>query len=209
MVVLGNWVYGHVLRCRALVRERDMWRNLVLVTLVTRVAAWQVPAIYGPARLQRRAQIRSCAVRCSADDDRPWWWPRVDPNWVWPPRVDEPSLVLGDVVAIFAAASALESATPAWVGEGSAMACAWLVGAAVTNAWDDTATLPSLGLINAVKCVARASVDFASTRVVFALVQAFLAQQPVDIPLLATEVVLTALVLAVWRAAFTSTRIYF
>ena len=89
------------------------------------------------------------------------------------------------------------------------MACAWLIGAAVTNAWDDTATLPSLGLSNAVKCVVRASVDCASTRAVLALVQAFVSRHTVDIPLLATEVVLSALVLAVWRAAYTSTRIYF
>ena len=89
------------------------------------------------------------------------------------------------------------------------MACAWLVGAAVTNAWDATATLPELGLSNAVRCVARASVDYASTRTVLALGAGVLSSQPVDIGLLAAEVVLGAAVLAVWRAAYTSSRIYF
>ena len=36
-----------------------------------------------------------------------------------------------------------------------------MVGAAVTNAWDPTAVLPSLGAANAVKCVARMAIDAA------------------------------------------------
>lgn len=148
----------------------------------------------------------------SLDEDRerkPWYHPRIDPNWVWPPRVDDMSLVLGDVMAVFVAASVLDGSSPTWLSEGSAMACAWLVGAAVTNAWDNTATLPALGLQNAVKCVARASVDYTSTRLCLALGAAVLSRQPVDISLILKEVVLGATTLMLWRTAYTTSRIYF
>ena len=86
----------------------------------------------------------------------PPWWRR--PPRTWPPRVDAPSLILGDLaVSYFAAYLALDVLTVGraaeWQSEGSALASSWLVAAAVTNAWDPTAVLPSLGLRNALGCV--------------------------------------------------------
>ena len=142
-----------------------------------------------------------------ADDARPWW--RRPPP-VWPPRIDEPQLVLGDVTVAYAAAFACLNVLTTgraldWYTEGSAMATSWLVAAAVPNAWDPTAVLPSLGLRNALSCVARASVDLASTRVLLALAGAVLARQAVDVKLLLLEVTLETAVLALWRAWYMTT----
>tara|TARA_B100000787_G_C16013640_1_gene215351 strand:+ start:221 stop:376 length:156 start_codon:yes stop_codon:yes gene_type:complete len=49
----------------------------------------------------------------------------------------------------------------------------------VTNAWDPTAVLPSLGLSNTLGCVARAALDFASVRTFLALVGAVAAGQAI------------------------------
>lgn len=136
------------------------------------------------------------------EDERPWW--RRPPR-VWPPRVDDVSLVFGDVAASYAAGylalAVLTTGRAAeWQAEGSALASAWLIAAAVTNAWDPTSVLPSLGLRNALACVARASVDFLSTRLVFALAGAFLEGVAVDVKLLALEVVLEVAAIGTWRA---------
>ena len=139
--------------------------------------------------------------------DRREWWRRPPPTW--PPRLDDPVLILGDLscayYSAFLALGVLTSGRSAEsAAEGSALACSWLVGGAVTNAWDPTAVLPSLGLRNALGCVARMSVDTASTRLVIALAAAVTAHQKVDVKLLALELVLSALILAVWRALYTS-----
>ena len=90
-----------------------------------------------------------------------------------------------------------------WTTEGSVTACAWLLGGAVTNAWDPTAVLPSLGLGNTLACVARAAVDFASSRTFLALVSAALAHEAVDVKLLALEVTFSTAVVALWRSMYT------
>jgi len=140
------------------------------------------------------------------DSARPWW---QRPPRVWPPRIDDFQLVIGDVLAAYTSAYlCLDVLTTGreseWTLEGSAIACAWLVGAAVTNAWDPTAVLPSLGLSNALACVARASVDFASTRVFLALVVAVLAADAVDIKLLGLELALNTVAVALWRSLYTT-----
>ena len=156
---------------------------------------------------------RACTILLQLDDDgdgddeRPWW--RRPPR-VWPPRVDDPSLVFGDVAASYAAAYlALDVLTtgraPEWQAEGSALASAWLIAAAVTNAWDPTAVLPSLGLRNALACVARTSVDLASTLLVLALAGAVLAQRAVDVKLLVLELLLEVAAVGAWRTYYTST----
>ena len=86
---------------------------------------------------------------------------------------------------------------------GAALACAWIVAAAVTNGWDPTATLPSLGLPNALGCVARMSIDAASTRVVLALAGGVVARQAVDAKLLTLELALSVAAMAAWRGSFT------
>ena len=140
------------------------------------------------------------------DNARPWW---QRPPRVWPPRIDDFQLVIGDVLASYTSAYlCLDVLTTGreseWTMEGSAIACAWLVGAAATNAWDPTAVLPSLGLSNTLACVARASVDFASTRVFLALVAAVLAADAVDIKLLGLELALNTVAVALWRSMYTS-----
>ena len=158
---------------------------------------------------------------------RPWW---QRPPQVWPPRVDEPILVAGDVLVTYSVAYACLAALTtgrgdAWLTEGSALASAWIVAAAVTNAWDPTAVLPSLGLSNALGCVARAAIDFASVRTLFALpnpnpdpnpnpnpnqvrtffalVGAVTAGQAVDVKLLALELVLGSIALGLFRVYYT------
>lgn len=145
------------------------------------------------------------------EDETPWW--RRPPR-TWPPRVDDTRLILGDVLAVYGAAFVALSAlaTPddrasasvmmAWPSEGGAMATAWIVGAAVTNAWDPTAVLPSLGLSNALACTARASVDYASTFTLLSLVSAAVAHRAVNVTLLALELALGGLAVAVWRAVY-------
>ena len=140
-------------------------------------------------------------------DARPWW---QRPPPVWPPRVDAPTLVLGDMATIYAASylclDVLTAGREAdWQSEGAALASAWIVACAVTNAWDPTAVLPSLGLTNAIACVFRTAVDFASTRLVFALAAGVLLGQAVDAKLLALELTLGAACLALWRCAYTLT----
>ena len=137
---------------------------------------------------------------------RPWW---QRPPQVWPPRVDEPLLVAGDVLITYSVAYACMTALTtgrgdAWLTEGSALASAWIVAAAVTNAWDPTAVLPSLGLSNALGCVARAAIDFASVRTFFALVGAAAAGQAVDVKLLALELVLGSIALGLFRVYYTA-----
>ena len=223
--------------------------------------AWQQPAPRVPL------QIRLCLdEEDDGSEEKPWW---KRPPRVWPPRVDAPSLILGDVaVSYFAAYLALDVLTTGraadWQAEGSALASSWLVAAAVTNAWDPTAVLPSLGLRNALGCVsgrtlthptriepcalclcckdararsrsvdlhrasdasvcprvvrarvcvcvcvcaqvARASVDLASTRLVFALAGAVLAQRAVDVKVLALELALEVSLVMLWRSGYTST----
>ena len=80
-----------------------------------------------------------------------------------------------------------------------------IVAAAVTNAWDPTAVLPSLGLSNALGCVARAAIDFSSSRLVFALIGAVAARQAVDMKLLLLELSLGSVALALWRCLYTTT----
>ena len=138
---------------------------------------------------------------------RPWW---QRPPQVWPPRVDEPLLVAGDVLITYSVAYASLAALTtgredAWLSEGSALASAWIVAAAVTNAWDPTAVLPSLGLSNALGCVARAAIDFASVRTFFALIGAVAAGQAVDVKLLTLELVLGSIALGLWRSLYTTT----
>ena len=84
------------------------------------------------------------------------------------------------------------------------LACAWIVGAAVTNAWDPTAVLPSLGLGNALSSVARTAIDATSARIAFALAEAVVAHQQVDVKLLALELVLSSVALGAWRALYTA-----
>ena len=91
----------------------------------------------------------------------------------------------------------------AWQPEGAALSSAWLLGGAVTNAWDPTAVLPSLGLGNALRCVARMTIDAASTRLALALAAAALAQQAVDSKQLVLELSLSFALIASWRAAYT------
>jgi hypothetical protein len=52
--------------------------------------------------------------------------------------------------------------------------------------------------------VARASVDFASTRVFLALVVAVLAADAVDIKLLGLELALNTVAVALWRSLYTT-----
>ena len=141
------------------------------------------------------------------EGETPWW--RRPPR-TWPPRIDDFQLVVGDVVASYSSAFVCVDVLAAgggegWVAEGSAVASAWIVGAAVTNAWDPTAVLPSLGYANALACVARASVDFASTRVLLALAGAVLARQAVDVRLLTQELVVGAASVAAWRSLYCAT----
>ena len=75
--------------------------------------------------------------------------------------------------------------------------------AAVTNAWDPSAVLPSLGLGNALGCVARMAVDAASARVLLALGGAVIAHQAVDVKLVALELVLSSVAIGVWRSLYT------
>ena len=77
-----------------------------------------------------------------------------------------------------------------------------VVAAAVTNAWDPTAVLPSLGLPNALSCVARMSVDAASTLVLLSLLGAVISRGPVDVQLVALELVLSGAALAMWRSLY-------
>lgn len=158
---------------------------------------------------RRRASTRLDGTGDDGDDsgDAPWW--RRPPR-VWPPRVDAPALIAGDIGAAYAAAYlALDVLTTGragdWQTEGAAMASSWLIAAAVTNAWDPTAVLPSLGLRNALGCVARASVDLASTRVLLELVGAVANRRAVDVKLLVLELALETAVIALWRAWFLST----
>ena len=72
----------------------------------------------------------------------------------------------------------------------------------MTNAWDPTAVLPSLGLSNALACTARASVDYASTFTLLSLVSAAVAHRAVNVTLLALELALGGLAVAVWRAVY-------
>ena len=58
---------------------------------------------------------------------------------------------------------------------------------------------------NAIACVFRTAVDFASTRLVFALAAGVLLGQAVDAKLLALELTLGAACLALWRCAYTLT----
>ena len=146
-------------------------------------------------------------------DEAPWW--RRPPR-TWPPRIDDTRLILGDVLAIYGASyvALAALATPddkasatvmlAWPSEGGAMAAAWIVGAAVTNAWDPTAVLPSLGLSNALACAARASIDYASTCTLMTLVSAAASHRAVDVTLLALELALGALAVSMWRAVYMS-----
>ena len=168
------------------------------------------------ARLHATARpVPQRHARCRMDDagdgggtEEPApWWRRPPP--VWPPRVDAPSLIFGDVAVSYVSAFlALDVFTTGragdWQVEGSALASAWIVAAAVTNAWDPTAVLPSLGLSNTLGCVARASIDLASTRVVLALAGAVLNGQAVDVKLLACELLIEVLTLALWRTYYTS-----
>lgn len=136
------------------------------------------------------------------------WWQRPPPTW--PPRVDDPVLVAGDMLTTYLVAyTSLVTLTTGregqWLQEGSALASAWIVAAAVTNAWDPTAVLPSLGLPNALGCVARAAIDFSSSRLFFALVGAVAARQAVDVKLLLLELSLGSVVLALWRCLYTAT----
>ena len=140
--------------------------------------------------LPRATSGGDTAIEADAGASDTPWWRRPPPTW--PPRVDAPTLVFGDVVACyssgFVALTVMTSGRAAeWPSEGAAIACAWIVGAAVTNAWDPTAVLPSLGLANAVGCVARMAIDAASTRLALALVGAAVAQQRVDVQLLILE----------------------
>lgn len=156
------------------------------------------------ARTAAPARI-SIQVLSNMDDDEAPWWRR--PPRVWPPRVDNPTLIIGDLIATYVSAyvclALLTTGRESeWQSEGLLLSLSWLVGAAVTNAWDPTAVLPSLRLGNALKCVARASVDFASTRVALALVVAAAQKQAVDVDLLSLELALTSLTLALWRSLF-------
>ena len=148
-----------------------------------------------------------CAGSDGDGDERPWW---QRPPQTWPPRIDDPSLVLGDLTASYAAAyTSLDLLTTGreleWQPEGASLASAWIIGAAVTNAWDPTAVLPSLGLRNALSCVARASVDLASTRVAFALAAAVLDHRTVDVRLLVLELACQVAAIALWRCLYVST----
>ena len=158
--------------------------------------------------LPRATSGGDTAIEADAGASDTPWWRRPPPTW--PPRVDAPTLVFGDVVACyssgFVALTVMTSGRAAeWPSEGAAIACAWIVGAAVTNAWDPTAVLPSLGLANAVGCVARMAIDAASTRLALALVGAAVAQQRVDVQLLILELALSTSAMVVWRALYTAT----
>ena len=153
------------------------------------------------------ARLSNSDAQEGARKGAPWW---QRPPRTWPPRIDDIQLVVGDIVASYTAAwvclDVLTAGREAeWTSEGSAIACAWIVGAAVTNAWDPTAVLPSLGLGNALACVARASVDFASSRVAFALVGAVLAGEAVDVQLLSLELALGTVAVALWRSLYMTT----
>ncbi|KAL1515997.1 hypothetical protein AB1Y20_002610 [Prymnesium parvum] len=163
------------------------------------------------ARARAKPPPTSPAWFCREDgEDKPSARPpHGPPPPRWPPALEEPSLVLGDVVAVLVATSAAFDVSPRWLSEAGEMVGAWLVGAAATNAWDATATLPALGLGNAVRCVARASLDCASARLCVALAGGVAGGQPVDLSLVAEEWLLSTTTLAVWRAAYTSSKIYF
>ena len=137
------------------------------------------------------------------DDDnnaRPWWR-RPPPTW--PPRVDAPVLILGDVVAAYSSALIAVDGAAQWPTEAAALAASWIVAGAVCNSWDPTAVLPSLGFGNAVGCVVRTSVDAASTRVALALIAAALAHETVNLQLLGVELLLSGSAISAWRCAFT------
>jgi len=125
----------------------------------------------------------------------------------WPPRIDDFSLVLGDAAAAYTSAflclTVLTSGREgAWATEGAQIACAWIVAAAVTNGWDPTSVLPSLGLRNAVGCVARMSIDAASTRVVLALLTAVATGTAVDVKLVVLELAVSAIAVASFRVLY-------
>ena len=142
------------------------------------------------------------------DDSEPPWWRRPPPTW--PPRVDDPTLILGDIIAAYSAAFvALDVLTvgrgDAWQSEGAALASSWIIAAAVTNAWCPTAVLPSLGVRNAVACVLRSAVDLCSTRLVLALAAAFATKSVVDVKLLVLELSLEVVGIMLWRAGYLAT----
>jgi lycopene cyclase CruP len=168
------------------------------------------PPLPPPPPLSKGAAREGASVDAPAAAAAPGppWWRRPPPTW--PPRLDDPSLILGDVVACystgFVALTVLTSGRAAeWPAEGATIACAWMVGAAVTNAWDPTAVLPSLGAANAVKCVARMAIDAASTRALLALVGAAVSQQRVDVPLLVLELALSTSAMMLWRVLYMAT----
>ena len=172
------------------------------------------PPPSSPARAADAADAADAAVqqrqqrqRAQGDDgdSRPWWR-RPPPTW--PPRIDDPALVVGDVFAAYFAAYASVGVLAAgregaWQQEGAVLATSWIVAAAVTNGWDPTSVIPSLGLPNALRCVARMGIDAASTRVLLGLTGAVLARQLVDVKLLGLELALSAAALASWRCLYT------
>ena len=69
------------------------------------------------------------------EGERPWW---QRPPRVWPPVIEDPNLVCGDVIAAYATGYATLNVLTtgregAWESEGAAMASAWIVAAAVTK----------------------------------------------------------------------------
>lgn len=151
--------------------------------------------------------VKGAALAADGTEQRPWWR-RPPPNW--PPRIDDPWLVFGDVLVVYASAyAAVDAATTGqgagWQTEGAVLTVAWLLAAAWTNAWDPTAVLPSLGLRNTIGCVARTAIDLASCRVSLALISAIALRQAVDVSLLTLELVLSASLLAVWRSLYMAT----
>ena len=158
------------------------------------------------AAVQQRQRAQGGDGDGDGDDESRPWWRRPPPTW--PPRIDDPSLVVGDVFAAYFAAYAsvgvlTTGRDDAWQQEGAVLATSWIVAAAVTNGWDPTSVIPSLGLPNALRCVARMGIDAASTRVLLGLMGAALARQQVDAKLLALELALSAAALASWRCLYT------
>ena len=62
--------------------------------------------------------------------------------------------------------------------------------------------LPSLGLRNAVGCVARMSIDAASTRVVLALLTAVATGTAVDVKLVVLELAVSAIAVSSFRVLY-------
>lgn len=154
----------------------------------------------------RRGRVECCAGSSNnneEDGDRPWW---QRPPTNWPPEVDDPALVFGDVAVMLACASLLPRLTGLQgdmaITEGWTMASAWLLAGAFTNAWDRTATLPSLGLDNVIQCVARAGIDFMNARLLLALFIGVASGQAVDISLLAVELASGCAAVATWRSLY-------